>query len=181
VDLAADGGGPLAHAQGVVLAAKAAVLTGLVLAAGTIGVLDSVLSERLILPAQGFTPAHGHPPLSLADGSTLRAAAGSVLYLALIAVLSLGVATAVREAAAAAGIVLGLLYVFPIVAQVIADPGWERYVRRVAPMEAGLAIQSTTGLHELLIAPWAGIGVLAAWATGALVTDGLLLHRRDAG
>jgi hypothetical protein len=36
------------------------------------------------------------PLLSLADGSTLRAA-GSVLYLALIALLSLGVAAAMRS------------------------------------------------------------------------------------
>lgn len=167
--------------RGVVLAAKAANLTGLVLVAGTIGVLGSVLAGRLILPAHGFTAAHGHPPLSLADGSTVRAAAGSVLYLVLIGLLSLGVATAVRDAAAAAGIALGLLYGFPIVAQVIADPGWQRHVRRVAPMEAGLAVQSTIGLHDLPVAPWAGIGVLAAWAAGALVAGGLLFHRRDAG
>ncbi|MEZ0077168.1 hypothetical protein [Planotetraspora sp. GP83] len=46
--------------------------------------LGSVLAGRLILPGNGFTPAHGYPPLALADGPTLRAAAGSVLYLALI-------------------------------------------------------------------------------------------------
>jgi ABC-2 type transport system permease protein len=40
----------------------------------------------------------------------LRAAVGSVLYLALIALLSLGAGTAVR---AAIGAVLGLLYLFP--------------------------------------------------------------------
>ena len=59
-----------------VLAAKAAILTGLVLTAGTIAVLGSVLAGRLNLPGHGFTPAHGYPPLSLADGPVLRAAAG---------------------------------------------------------------------------------------------------------
>jgi ABC-2 type transport system permease protein len=48
------------------LAAKAAILTGLVLAAGTVAVLGSVLAGRLILPGHGFTPAHGYPLLSLA-------------------------------------------------------------------------------------------------------------------
>ena len=82
-----------------VLGAKAAILTGLVLAAGTIAVLGSVLTGRLILPGHGFTAARGFPPLSLGDGPVLRAAAGSVLYLALIALLSLGTATAVRDPA----------------------------------------------------------------------------------
>jgi ABC-2 type transport system permease protein len=44
-------------------------------------VLGSVLAGRLILPGSGFTPAHGHPPLSLADGHAERRAVGSVLCL----------------------------------------------------------------------------------------------------
>jgi hypothetical protein len=31
-------------------------------------------------------------------------------------------------------------------------------------MTAGMAIQATTGLNSLPISPWAGLGVLAAWA-----------------
>ncbi len=61
--------------------------------------LGSLLAGRLILPGHGFTAAHGYPPLSLGDGPVLRAAAGSVLYLALIALLSLGIATIVRDSA----------------------------------------------------------------------------------
>ena len=102
-----------------VLAAKAVIVTGLVLAAGPSPSSARVLAGRLILPGHGFTAAHGYPPLSLADGPVLRAAAGSVLYLALIALLSLGVATAVRDSAAAIGVVLGLLYLFPIIAAVL--------------------------------------------------------------
>jgi ABC-2 type transport system permease protein len=163
-----------------VLAAKAATLTAMTLAAGTLAVAGCLLAGRLILPGHGFTPANGHPPLSLADGPTLRAAAGSALYLALIALLSLGVATAVRDAATAIGIVLGLLYLFPIIAQVVTDPHWQRHLKQLGPMSAGLAIQATTNPHGLPISPWAGLGVLAAWATAALLTGGLLLRLRDA-
>ena len=162
-----------------VLAAKAAILTGLVLAAGTIAVLASVLAGRLILPGHGFTAAHGYPPLSLGDGPVLRAAAGSVLYLALIALLSLGAATIVRDSAVAVGAVLGLLYLFPIIA-VVTDPHWRRHLEQIGPMSAGLAIQATTGLRSLPLSPWAGLGVLAAWAAAALLTGGLLLQLRDA-
>ena len=47
-------------------------------------------------------------------------------------------------------------------------------------MTAGLAIQATTGLRSLPLSPWAGLGVLAAWAACALLTGGLLLQLRDA-
>ncbi|MGN9836902.1 ABC transporter permease subunit [Nonomuraea sp. H19] len=162
------------------LAAKAAVLTGLSLVAGTVAVLGSVLAGRLLLPGSGFTPAHGYPPLSLADGPTLRAAAGSVLYLALIALLSLGVATAVRDSAAATGAVLGLLYLFPIAIRMVSDEETQRLLWQLSPTNAGLAIQATTDAAVLPLSPWEGLGVLTAWTAAALLIGGLLLRRRDA-
>ncbi len=158
------------------LTAKAAVVTGLTLAAGTAAVLSCVLAGALILPGHGLR----YPALSLADGPLLRAAAGTVLYLALIALFSLGVAAAVRDAAVAIGAVLGLLYLFPILGQVVASPAWQRHLEQLGPMTAGLEIQASTGLRHLPIAPWAGLGVLAAWAAAALLAGGILLCRRDA-
>jgi ABC-2 type transport system permease protein len=163
-----------------VLTAKAVVVAGLTLVAGVVGVLGSVLAGRLLLPGHGFTAAHGFAPLSLADGPVLRAAAGSVLYLMLIALLSLGVATAVREPAVAIGVVLALLYLFPVIARVATSQQWYRHLEQAGPMTAGLAIQATTGLHSLPIQPWAGLGVLTAWAAGALLAGGLVLRLRDA-
>ncbi|GAA4604972.1 hypothetical protein GCM10023195_17100 [Actinoallomurus liliacearum] len=163
-----------------VLAAKATMVTALTSAAGTVAVLGSVLAARLILPGNGFTAAHGYPPLSLADGPTLRAAAGSVLYLALIALLALGVATAVRDSATAIGLVFGLLYVLSVLPYLITDPDWGRFLWRISPMNAGLAVQSTVHLSSLPLGPWAGLGVLAAWAGTGLLTGGLLFRLRDA-
>jgi ABC-2 type transport system permease protein len=162
------------------LAAKALIVGALVLGAGLIAVLGSVLAGRLILPAGGFTVAHGYALLSLAHGPTLRAAAGSALYLALIALLSLGVAAAVREAAVAIGLVLGLLYLFPVIAALVGDAHLRRHLEQIGPMSAGLAIQNTINLGHLPTAPWAGLGVLAAWAVAALLAGGLVLQRRDA-
>jgi len=161
------------------LAAKAAVLTSATLAAGTIAVAGSVLAGRLILPGHGYGPANGYLDLSLASPTVLRAAAGTVLYLALIALLSLGVATAVRDAAVAIGAVLGLLYLFPILGQV-GSASVQRHLEQIGPMTAGLQIQASTGLRNLPISPWAGLGVLAAWAAAALLAGALLLRLRDA-
>ena len=163
-----------------VLAAKAGVVTAVTLAAGLPAVLGSVLAGRLILPGHGYASANGYPALSLASGTVLRAAAGTVLYLALIALLSLGVATAIRDSAVAIGAVLGLLYLFPILAQVAGNPGVARQLQQIGPMTAGLQIQASTGLRSLPIGPWAGLGVLAAWAAAALAAGALALCRRDA-
>ncbi len=162
------------------LAAKASIVTAVGLVAGTAAVLASLLAGRLLLPGNGFTTAHGYPLLSLGDGLVLRAAAGSVLYLALIALLSLGIATAVRDSAATVGVVLGLLYLFPIIAAAVPDPHWQRHLQQVGPMNAGLAIQNTSSLRGLPIGPWAGLGVLAAWAAAAMLAGTLTLRLRDA-
>ena len=166
--------------RATVFAAKATVLTGVVAVAGTAAVLGSLLAGRFLLPRHGFTAARGHPALSLADGPTLRATAGSILYLALIALLSLGIAAIVRSSATSIGVVLGLLYLLPILSQVIGDPHWQRRLEQIGPMSAGLAIQATTDLQSLPLHPWAGLGVTAGWAAAALAAGALLLRVRDA-
>jgi len=137
--------------RATVFAAKAVTLTGVVAVAGTIAVLGSLLAGRLILPRQ----AYGHPSASL-----LRATASSVLYLILIALLSLGVAVVVREAATSIGMILGLLYLPPILTQAIGNPRWQELVQQVAPTSGGL-------------------GVTAGWASAAVVSGVLLLRARD--
>ena len=164
----------------LVLAAKTAVVGTVTLATGAVAVLASVLAGRLLLDRHGIDPAHGYQALSLANETVLRAAAGSALYLALIALLGLGVAAAVRDSAVAIGVVLALLYLFPIIASAVTSQGWQRHLDQISPMTAGEYIQATTNLRSLPLTPWQGLGVLAAWAAGAMLAGGLLLRLRDA-
>ncbi|WP_028059336.1 hypothetical protein [Candidatus Solirubrobacter pratensis] len=85
-----------------------------------------------------------------------------------------------RDTGAAIGLVLGLLYLFPIIASAAANPHWQRRLEQIGPMTAGLEVQATTVLRSLAISPWGGLGVLAAWAAAALLAGGLLLRLRDA-
>ena len=156
-----------------VLAAKAGVVTAVVLVAGAVSVLGSFAASRGILPGTRY------PQLSLADEPTLRAFAGTVLYLGLIALLSLGVAAMVRHTGGAISVVLALLYVLPIMAQFVTPP-WNVRIVKYAPMTAGLAIQATRNLDHLPIPPWQGLGILAAYAALALAGGALLFHARDA-
>ena len=163
----------------VVFGAKAILVAGLVLVAAALAVLGSVLAGHLILPAHGFTAARGFH-ISLSYGPSLRAAIGSVLYLSLIALLSLGLAAVVRDSAVSIGAVLGVLYIFPIILAFVTNTTWQHRLERWTPTNAGLTIEDTTGLHNLAIGPWDGLGVLAIWAGAALLAGGLALRLRDA-
>ena len=160
------------------LFAKAAVLTGPVLIAAVLAVAGSALAGRLILPGHGFTPAHRYASLTAA--ADYRAALGAALYLTLIALLSLGAAAAVRDSAAAIGLVLGVLYLFPLAAAVISNVPISRHLQQIGPLPAGLDAQATTGLQNLPLTPWQGLGVVALWAASALLVGALLPKFRDA-
>jgi ABC-2 type transport system permease protein len=163
-----------------VLAAKAAVVAGATLAAAAVAVLASVLAGRLLVYGHGISPAHGYEALTLGNGAVLRAVVGSAAYLTLIALFGLGIAAMVRDSAVSIGVVLGLLYLFPIITSFFGNPTLQRHLNQVSPMTAGLYIQATTNLRSLPLTPWQGLGVLATWAAGALLAGGLLLSRRDA-
>ena len=102
------------------------------------------------------------------------------VYLMLVAVLGLGVTAVVRDSAVATGVVLGLLYLFPIAAMAVGNQTVARRLEQIGPMSAGLDSQTTVDLHSLPLAPWAGLGVVALSAPGALAFGGALLRLRDA-
>ena len=160
------------------LFAKATVLTAPVLTASALAVAGAALAGRLILPGHGFTPAHGYA--SLTSATDLRAAAGAVLYLTLVALFSLGLAAAVRDSAVAIGVVLGVLYLFPLAAAVISNPTLSRHLQQIGPLPAGLDAEATIKVNSLPLTPWQGLGVVAVWTGGALLLGALVLKFRDA-
>jgi ABC-2 type transport system permease protein len=163
----------------VLLGAKATSVGLVVLAASVLAVAACLAVGRLALPGGGLDPAHGYALVSLGAASTVRAAVGSVLYLVLVALLAVGAATVVRDTAVSVGVVLALLYLPALLAEAVGDP-LRRHVLQLAPMPAGLAVQATTRGPSVPLGPWAGLGVLAAWAVASLVLAGAVLRTRDA-
>jgi ABC-2 type transport system permease protein len=53
-------------------------------------------------------------------------------------------------------------------------------LQQLAPGSAGLAIRTTVGVNRLPIGPWEGLGLLAAWAAGAVLAGFLALRLCDA-
>lgn len=163
----------------VMLGAKALTIGGLALLTAVPAVAGCLIAGRLLLPAAGLGPAHGYALVSIGHGPTLRAAFGSVMYLGLIGLLSLGIGAVFRDTAVSTGIALGLLYLPPLLAQLVSGP-WRRHIQQLAPMTAGLGIEATRNIRSLPISPWAGLGVLATWAFGMLLVGLAVLKVRDA-
>ena len=164
-----------------VFTAKAAVVATAVLVAAVPGVLLSFLVGRSVLSAQGFTAAAGHAQLPLSDHAVQRAVIGTVTYLLLVGLLSVGIAAIVRHTASAVVVSSTLLYGSYLLTLIVPMSTHALHeVQRYTPMTAGLAIQSTIAEADAPIAPLAGISVLAAYATAFLVLGCLTFNRRDA-
>ncbi|KAB8165168.1 DUF1349 domain-containing protein [Streptomyces sp. 3MP-14] len=146
-----------------VLLAKSLVLGGAVLVAGALAALGSVLLAD---------------PAPLTDGPVLRAVLGTAALLAVVAVLSLAVATLLRHGAVAVAVVLLLILVPEIVA-----PGLPLsaalWLERLTPA-AGLAIQQTVTRYDTAISPWGGFAVLCGYAALAWALAAWRLRRRNA-
>jgi ABC-2 type transport system permease protein len=156
-----------------VLAGKAVVVLALVVLPAVPGVIAAVALGRTIFAHNGF------PLPDALTGASLRASAGTVLFLALVALLAFGVTAVVRDTAGALSVVLALLYATPALALVVSDPTWHERLQKFSPLTAGMAIQATTNLDALPIGPWPGLGVLAAWTAAALLAGTISFLVRD--
>ena len=163
-----------------VLASKCALAAALVAGAAVVGVVTALLLARSTLLGRGFTAATGYPGSTVLEDLTQRGALGTVLYLVLIALLGLGIGHLVRDPGAAVTLLLTLLFVAPLVAMFVSDPRWQLRIRRYAPTDAGLVIQSTRDLADQPISPWWGLALLAGYTLTAVAAGGIALRARDA-
>jgi ABC-type transport system involved in multi-copper enzyme maturation permease subunit len=163
--------------RGRVLAAKAIVLACSVFAAGLVASVASFFVAQPFLRDSGYGPP-SYPHRALTDPTVLRAVVGTALFVAVLAVFSLGVGAILRGSAGAIVLIFALLVVVPIVASVtsVAATTW---VNRATPI-AGLAIQQTVTVADTEIGPWAGFSVLCGYAAAALGGAAWLLRKRDA-
>ena len=115
-----------------------------------------VLAGQLILPGHGFTRPR-LPAAVAGDGPVLRAAAGLGAVPGPDRACSAWASPPRAGLGAAIGAVLGLLYLFPIIAASRQRPGTGSGTSsRSAPMTAGLDIQATTACAACRSAPGPG-------------------------
>jgi ABC-type transport system involved in multi-copper enzyme maturation permease subunit len=171
--------------RGHVLTAKAIVL-GVV--AFVIGLAAAAVVVTL---GQGMLRANGvyvHPATTSTE---LRLIAGTAALLAVAAVLALAIGALFRRSAAAVTAVIVVIVLPYLLALTVLPAGAAQWVLRVTPAAAFAVQQAAEQYHQVdnlytpatgyfPLAPWAGFGVLAAWATLALGLAMYQLRRRDA-
>ncbi len=119
-----------------------------------------------------------HLSVSLSQPGVTRAVIGSGLYLAVIALLGLGLGALIRNAAGGIAALFGVLYGLPLLAGLL--PGaWAADVTKYLPATAGQAV--TTVQHDpTMLAPWTGFAVLCAYTAVLLGISAVRMRRGDA-
>jgi ABC-type transport system involved in multi-copper enzyme maturation permease subunit len=172
--------------RGRVLAAKAIVIGAAAFVAGLAAAAAAVIVGAAI------TRARGYYMFPVPWPAELRVIIGTAALLAVTAVLTLAVGTAVRRSAATVVIVIITIVLpyFLAVASVL-PLGASDWLLRITPA-AAFALQQpvpqysqVTALYSpgsgyFPLAPWAGFAVLCGWAALALGLALYLLRRRDA-
>jgi ABC-2 type transport system permease protein len=153
--------------------AKTLVIAGTAFALGVVAALISYLIAQPLLEPQGLTysiTADGVIPSILSTGT----------YLALIAVLGLGIGTVLRNSAGGIMATLGILLVLPVILAIIAGQSdVARDISRFLPPAAGIEMVAIRTQPDALTQVQGGLVVLA-WAVVALAGALVSVKRRDA-
>jgi ABC-type transport system involved in multi-copper enzyme maturation permease subunit len=169
--------------RGRVLAAKALVLGGITFVLSLAGVVASFLLAGPALRKHGFGPP-AFPTQSLLDGAVLRVLLLSALFMTGVAVFALALGTLLRHSAAAITLTVALV-VLPVIAGSVlpgTSPRWLMYTTLAGGFATLRAKPPTETLAEpwAMIGPWAGLGVVCAYAVIGLGLAWWRQRRRDA-
>ncbi len=144
--------------------AKMSLIGGAALAVGLVTSFSSFLVGQLFM---------GEYAIGLGEPGALRAAVGSGIYLALMALFAAGLTVLLRSAVAVLSLLVPFILIVSFVVGDIAG-GVADYL----PDRAGQLV-----LHqhpESSLGPWTGLSITAAWAGVALMAGWWSLRRRDA-
>jgi len=119
------------------------------------------------------------PTASLSDPTVVRAVVSGGLYLTALGLLALGLATIIRHTAAAISTFVSLLFILPIIADVLPS-SFANDVDRFLPAEIGTQMMSVNLQGADSFGPWLSFALLCIYATATLIAGGILLVRRDA-
>ena len=189
----------------VVLAAKIIVFGAVALVVSEVftfvafGVGQAILSARHAVGAQTAIAQHAHalgvkvPPsikglvsssgtASLGQPGVLRAVVGAGLYLVVLGLLALGLATIIRHTAGAISAFVGVVLVLPLIVQAL-PASISNAVARYLPANIGIVMFSTNHVPDDLgptFSPWTGFALLVLYTVIVLGVGCWVLVRRDA-
>jgi hypothetical protein len=143
----------------------------------------SAASSRRASAVEILTAILAHKGLQahLGDPGVSRAVVGAGLYLAVLALLALGIGTLVRSTVGATAMVVSLVFILPGIVGAL-PASWEDTTTPYLPSNAGQALIGHTKFAKACICSPHGVGfaVVCTYAAGALVAAAVTLRRRDA-
>ncbi len=119
---------------------------------------------------------------SLGQAGVLRAVVGGGLYLAVLGLLALGLATIIRHTAGAISAFVGVVLVLPLIVQALPT-SISNALARYLPANIGLVMFSTHGVPDRVgsaFSPWTGFALLVSYTVVTLGVGCWVLVRRDA-
>ncbi|MFE0025640.1 ABC transporter permease subunit [Amycolatopsis sp. NPDC059021] len=147
------------------------VMTGTAVAFGV-----SVVTVFVTFFASQATIGHPHS-VSLGDPGVTRAVVGLCLYMTLISMFSMGVATMLRSSTFSLGILIPLFF---IVSRILANIPGIKVLARYLPDQAGQQVMYLIPQGDSPLSPWGGLLVLVGWTVAALAGGYLVFRTRDA-
>ncbi|NGO11863.1 ABC transporter permease subunit [Streptomyces sp. HC44] len=116
---------------------------------------------------------------SIGDEGVLRAVIGGGLYMTLIAVFSMGVATMLRSPMLSLGILMPLFF---LISSILANVSATEKIGQFLPDQAGNTIMRvvTPVDDDTPYGPWGGLGIMVLWVVVALVGAYAVIKKRDA-
>ncbi|SHN36144.1 ABC transporter permease [Cryptosporangium aurantiacum] len=173
------------YRSGTIRAALAAVpRRGTFFAAKIVAVLGHLGVSALVTVGAALLTAQVALGQRRADvGEAVPAAIGAWLYLVLIGLFALGVATALRSSTITLGILLPLLL---LGSQGLGNLPGVRVVTQFLPDQLGWVVMHLAGPQDdprwaRDYGPWTGLALLAVWTAAALLVGYARLRRRDLG
>lgn len=154
----------------MVLGAKAVVVAAVALIVGEIASFASFLTGQGILSGSA-------PSVGLGDPGVLSAVLSGGLYLAVLALLGLGIGSIVRHTATAISTFVGIVLIAPLIVQTLPS-SIGNAVGKYLPLIIGRSMTSVQPQPHVLSA-WVGFGVLSAYALASLAIGSWLMRHRD--
>jgi ABC-2 type transport system permease protein len=153
--------------------AKAAVFTVVFLVVGEVVSFVAFLIGQPIIGSYA-----GVPNATLGDPGVLRAVIGGGLYVAVIGLLAIAFAAIVRNTAGGIAIIVGLIYVLPLVLEALPD-SWRHPVEKYWPTQAGSQVSDVVRTAHTL-GPWSGFLDFVVFTAIVVAVAFVFLLRRDA-
>jgi len=119
--------------------------------------------------------------VTVTPGMVLTAVIGSALFVTAVALIAFGLGTIIRHTAGSITSAVGLMFVVPIIVQVLPHT-WRDDIMRFFPDAAGRMLSLTVGQNDdqHLWSAWPQFGVTLVYAAVLLAVGAYLFRRRDA-